>query len=124
MLTLFSCRQSETIQAAPPADLLSRKQMSSILVDLHLSEAMVNATNEVNDSFIQLSVNRNAAIYKKHGVQEENFRTSFEYYKLQPMEIDSIYTDIIQQLIDIQVKQSSGSFNRNSFKHDTLSQNR
>lgn len=98
--------------------------MSSILVDLHMSEAMINATNELNDSFVQLSVNRNAAIFKKHGVKEENFRTSFEYYKLQPKEIDSIYTDIIQQLIDIQVKQSSGSFNRNSFQQDTLRLNR
>lgn len=124
LLLFFGCRQSESIQQEPPQNLLTRSQMANILVDLHLAEAMYNPGNEMNDSMIKISISKHQAIFEKYGVMDTTFRSSFEYYKLQPKEIDSIYTDVIQRLIDLQVQSLSGNKIPASVQADSISQNR
>jgi len=111
ILSCFSCNQIEPVKVKTPQELLNHDKMATILTDMHLTEAIAS----VNDSLSHLPLNRYAPIFKKHGITEQTFKESFNYYKLRPVEIDSIYADVIQRL-SLMEAEENGNKNKSLFK--------
>lgn len=91
-----ACERSEESLIQPPAGLLSKAQMTSLLIDLHLAEAKMSYTNVRNaDSLEVLYRNYEYAIYEEHGVTDSTYLRSYEYYLDHMKEMEEIYTAVV-----------------------------
>lgn len=96
ILLIFGCAPSVP---KPPADALNREQMSDILAEMHLADAVASATRAGNnDSINQTAVNYREWIYKKYNTNNEQFNLSFNFYKEHPVLMDSLYAEVITKL--------------------------
>ncbi len=100
----LACEHEKPVVVKPPQNLLSHKVVSAILADMHLTEAMLSQNSLTTDSLNRSAMGQYALIYKRHGVSEQDFKASFQYYRLQPVEIDSIYSDVITRLSEQESK--------------------
>jgi hypothetical protein len=87
-----------------PSGTLSEKQMTDILVDIHLSEASLSV---LNDSIARLNNTtqlriRFADIFAKHNIDPDDFNTSLTYYLGHIEELDKIYVEVINRLTELE----------------------
>lgn len=98
---LTSC---ESILSSKPAGTLSTKQMIDVLVDIHLTEAMLNVANDptvrLNDT-AQLR-SRFAQVFTKHNVDPDDFNASLTYNLEHIDELDQIYVEVINRLTELE----------------------
>ena len=82
-----------------PQDILSENSFIGLLKDIHLAEAkfelhktkgMKNAKNELAHSY--------STIFKTHGVTENDFDKTIDYYAQHPEQLEKIYTHVLEQL--------------------------
>jgi hypothetical protein len=87
-----------------PSGTLSEKQMTDILVDIHLSEASLSVLNDsiarLNDT-TQLRI-RFAQIFAKNNIDPDDFNTSLTYYLGHIEELDKIYVKVINRLTELE----------------------
>jgi hypothetical protein len=96
LLSLFACSPQQT---EAPSHLLNQSQMSDIIADMHLADAIASANKLGNmDSLNQESSNLNAFILNKYQVTKEQFDESFAFYKKDPLLMDSVYAEVITKL--------------------------
>lgn len=90
-----------------PAGLLSKSQMTDILVDMHLTEATIRAANDsisrLNDT-TDLQI-RFAEVFRKHDITPGEFNLSLDYYLEQIDELDKIYSEVISRLVLVEAIQ-------------------
>jgi hypothetical protein len=83
---------------------LSEKQMTDILVDIHLSEASLSVLNDsiarLNDT-TQLRI-RFARIFTKNNIDPDDFNTSLTYYLGHIEELNKIYVEVINRLTELE----------------------
>lgn len=100
-LLVASCN---SILNPSPSGTLSEKQMTDILVDIHLSEATLSVLNDsvarLNDT-TQLRI-RFAYIFVKNNVDPDDFNTSLTYYLGHIEELDKIYVEVINRLTELE----------------------
>lgn len=93
---LFSCSNYEE---EIPKNILSENKLVSILKEIHLAEAtfelhkingMGQAKNELANSYQN--------IYTEYAISEEDFKTTLEYYSLNPEKLEKIYGKILEDL--------------------------
>ena len=118
---LFACNQVQPITEKKPKNLLNREQMANILTDLHVIEAIEGNENKIGDTATKVTVNSYKAVYAKYHVDEQTFKKSFAYYKLQPVEIDSIYADVIEKLNAMEASYDASNFRSNLLNKDSIS---
>jgi hypothetical protein len=104
ILCLMACAKPETHEVAKPANLLSASKMTGILTEMHLANAYMAAQPIAQDTMHRMELAYYKAIYKKYGVSEEDFKASFTYYKYVPVEMDSIYAYVIENLAKMETK--------------------
>jgi len=81
-----------------PADLLTQSQMSSIIAEMHIADA-ISASHDLSmDSSRQQAVNYREFIFKKNNTNKEQFEVSLEFYKQNPEQLDSVYAEVITKL--------------------------
>ena len=98
IVTFVRCNYDRTLTEQPP-QLLSKQQMVSFLIDLHLTEAKMNYT-EVRqaDSTEILFRNYERYLMEKHGFTDSVYLESYAYY-LDHMELmDEIYEEVVDSL--------------------------
>lgn len=95
ILLLFACAPKKP---QPPSDALTQTQMSDILADMHLADAIASSKVGNADSSNQTAVNYREFIYKKYNTTHEKFTESFNFYKDNPILMDSIYAEVITKL--------------------------
>ena len=98
IVTLTRCAQDSSL-TEPPTQLLSKQQMVSFLIDLHLAEAKMNYT-EVRqaDSTEILFRNYEKYLMEEHGFTDSVYLESYAYY-LDHMELmDEIYEEVVDSL--------------------------
>jgi len=78
--------------------MLTQEQMSDILADMHLADAIISMKSGSIDSLRQAGVNMREYIYTKHHTNHQQFTESFEFYKHNPVLMDSVYSDVITKL--------------------------
>lgn len=98
VVTLTRCAQDSTL-SEPPPQLLSKQQMVSFLIDLHLTEAKMNYTEvRQSDSTEILFRNYEKYLMNEHGFTDSVYLESYAYY-LDNMELmDEIYEDVVDSL--------------------------
>ncbi len=94
ILLLFACAPEKP---KAPADALTQQQMSDVLADMHLADA-ISSGKMGTDSANQAAVNYREVIYKKHNTNHQQFTESFNFYKEHPILMDSIYAEVITKL--------------------------
>lgn len=95
ILLLFACAPKKP---KPPADVLNEQQMSTILADMHLADAIISTKTGTTDSLRQAGVNFREFIYEKHHTNHKQFTESFDFYKMNPALMDSVYAEVITKL--------------------------
>lgn len=92
MVSIQSCKP--TI----PSKYLSKGEMTDILYDIHVAEAMsINDPNGEKDGDM---ITYREAILKKHGVTPADFDSSMVYYMRHTKLMHDVYTDLADRLTD------------------------
>jgi hypothetical protein len=79
-----------------PETVLTPEQMMPIMVDIHVIEGarngsiMLGDTNGIEDYY--------AKIYEKHGITEDQFKSSFAFYSDNPTVFIPIYEEVLDSL--------------------------
>ena len=79
-----------------PENILTQEQMMSIMVDIHVIEGarngsiMLGDTNGIEDYY--------AKVYEKHGITEDQFKSSFAFYSDNPTVFIPIYEEVLDSL--------------------------
>jgi len=93
---LFACSNSDE---KIPENILSETKFELLLKEIHLVEAtfelhktkgMGKAKNELANSYQN--------IYSEYAISEEDFKTSLEYYSVNPEKLEKIYDKVLEEL--------------------------
>lgn len=91
-----SCEQPEL--AVPPQRLMPKPQMVSVLIQLHLLEARVDAARLATDSARALYLEEQKGLLTKYNVTDSVFKQSYRYYAIHDKDLDEIYGQVIDSL--------------------------
>ena len=98
-LVLGCAPQGEKIVSPTmPDSLITPDDMAKILTEIHLADAITVTQLTTLDTVLALMKSYNKTILLNHGVNDSIFIQNLDYYKLLPVEIDSIYAKIITNL--------------------------
>lgn len=81
-----------------PEDLMSREEMIPVIKDLQIAYAGVDATVGVQSEKEEKYLEMNLLVLEKHQLEKNRFFDSFKWYEAHPVLMDSIYTQVIEQL--------------------------
>lgn len=93
---LFACA---TPEEKIPENILSETKFELLLKEIHLTEAtfelyktkgMGKAKNELANSYQN--------IYSEYAISEEDFKTTLEYYSVNPEKLEKIYDKVLVEL--------------------------
>ncbi|GAB3840114.1 DUF4296 domain-containing protein [Hymenobacter jeollabukensis] len=101
---LSQCDRPE--EQVPPVKLLPREQMVSLLVDMHITEARVEASRLPHDSARVLFREQAKAVYWRHETDEATFRENMRYYATHGKDLEEIYATVVDS---IQARQNGGT---------------
>ena len=101
LLTTTQC--AKTDEPVPPANLLPREQMISVLVDLHITEARVETSRLAPDSARVLFREVSKELYARHQTDEKTFRQSLSYYAIHGKDLEEIYGSVVDSIAVRQV---------------------
>lgn len=104
ILLIQACDEDGSIFSSLPDGVLSKKEMISIMVDIHLEEASLRAENRqlIKDEMRNYSRTEYLKVFASHNVRPEDFRKSLDYYLLNVDDLDDIYTGVINRLTEMQ----------------------
>jgi hypothetical protein len=88
ILSFSSC--ATKVENPPPPDLIDKKEMTNIIIDLSISEAAL--TGEPLASFNDTL--RKVNVLKEHNITKEHFLSSFKYYTENPAVLKEIYDSV------------------------------
>jgi hypothetical protein len=95
---ILSCKNDSLNTVSKPKNLLTKNQMAEIIVDMHIAEAGLNASNLSLDSLKSMSAGYDSFIFDKYQIKEDDFEKSYDYYLCVPYELDSVYQNVIELL--------------------------
>lgn len=81
-----------------PNDVLSKAQLSALLVDIYVSEARVDAIPGLKDSTIRYFLPREQKLLKEKGISDSVLRKTYAYYLQHPKELELVYDAVIDTL--------------------------
>jgi hypothetical protein len=105
ILLLGACRKGEVMKQLP-SNLLNKGQMTSLLVDIHLTEASLklNQTGILPKDINLYYSSSYAPIFKKHKSTPKQFEESLKWYSNHIDQLDEIYTEVITRLSKLQAQ--------------------
>lgn len=95
-LALLGCQDQKPEK---PENLIPESKMVSILADIHTAEAQVESTIAYPDTALMVFSNLQKDIWKKHGITEEQFRVTYDFYVSHVPEMDKLYEIITDTLM-------------------------
>lgn len=90
-----------------PEPFFERKTMADILTDISIAEAGVNQAVVYKDSFDAPLKTYHDFIYKKYNTNQKEFTDNYTYYTQNPILLDSIYNDVLNNLTELRIKKST-----------------
>lgn len=96
LLTLVSCHSKSGAPA--PDNLISKDSMISVMVDIHIADAVGDqryGTDKPNRDFTNAVY---ARIYQNHHITADQYKTSFAYYEAHPADMNKMYEQVITEL--------------------------
>lgn len=103
LLLLFFLSCSHQQQEEKSKRFLPKDKMIHVLLDIHLSDAMMvhDGTMKSEEQMKKVSVEYEK-IFNKHEVTSQEFYSTFNYYLNHPAEMDSVYKDLVEVAIQKQ----------------------
>lgn len=95
VLVSFFLLACEEANIPKPKNLVSKKEMTSLMSDLYLHQTMMQNGYENQD--LKSYAQNGLAVLKKHQVSLEDFEASYEYYNSDP----TIYKGILKDAKDL-----------------------
>lgn len=98
LLAAASCGRPE--QVLPPPNLLSKEELTSLLIEFHLLEARVESSRLPPDSARALFNSQHRAVLARRHLApaDSTFERSYRYYAVHGKDLDEIYAAIIDSL--------------------------
>lgn len=95
LILVAGCKQK---YPSVPSDVIPVTKMESILVDMHVADAVaeVKTLGDVNEK--KLSQQYYQQIFKNHGVTKEEFLKSYSFYENNPILLNKIYDDVLGEM--------------------------
>lgn len=81
-----------------PHDILSRRQMQAVLIDLHKTEAVMQVSGYSTFAYADVESKAYYITLQKHNLTQAQFDSSLVWYTKHPQLFDKIYPKIITQL--------------------------
>lgn len=72
--------------------------MAGIMADMHIADAGLMVRTMNADSIKRMNAGYYNFILNKHQISKDNFEESFDYYLSIPMEMDTIYNFVVEEL--------------------------
>ena len=94
ILTVVSCREEETL----PEGYMSKEEMASFLIDLHVGQSTIQTARATRDSAAFLFKVFERHILEKHGTDDSTFYKSFSWYLDHPDDMYEIYTVVVDTI--------------------------
>ena len=82
----------------PPEGIMSKQQMVSFLIDLHLMEAKMNAARIPRDSIKTFFPAIEEALFEKHNITDSVYYRSYQYYLNDMFDMEEIYSAVVDSL--------------------------
>ncbi|MFT6998252.1 MAG: hypothetical protein ACJAQ4_002013 [Cryomorphaceae bacterium] len=104
LLLLASC--DEPVVEIAPEGLLDKDVFTTVMVDVQLVEGMkVHKLGPMREKSPDMEA-MYANIFAGHGIDQEEFEATYDYYKARPDEMELIYEQVLDSLskLDVQVK--------------------
>ncbi|MFZ4741697.1 MAG: DUF4296 domain-containing protein [Bacteroidales bacterium] len=101
-ILLLACNNKKTV--APPnySKILNHNQMTNVLVDLYLIEAILINNMQESSNLKESTTNYYSSLFKKHQINRQQLINSMEYYCFNTKELSQIYNDVINRLAAMQ----------------------
>lgn len=93
VLVLSCTNSNEQAKKQVPED-----KMVSILSDIHVLEAKLEGDNMPQDSLASYLKYYYSSIFEEHGVEEEKFKATLDYYEHHPTKMDELYEKVVGEL--------------------------
>jgi len=93
---LFACT---TPEEKIPENILSETKFELLLKEIHLVEATfeLHKTKGIGKAKNELA-NSYQNIYSEYAISEEDFKTTLEYYSVNPEKLEKIYDKVLEEL--------------------------
>lgn len=106
---LMGCARPEDV--ARPAQLLPKEKMVSLLVQLHILEAQVEASHLSADSARALFQSQKREILRQNNLLEADsaLQHSYRYYAINRKDMDEIYAAVTDSLAHRETKMQGGT---------------
>jgi hypothetical protein len=92
-----------------PADILSRDQMVKALAEIYINEQKINKLSLDTDSSQIVFKKMKDRIFADLGIQDSIMKKSYAYYTDRPLELEQIYTALVDTL---NLYEQRGNLNR------------
>ena len=98
ILLAAACERPEA--PVPPANLLSKEQVTSVLIAVHLLEARVEASHLGGDSARALFLSEERGILQRNRISadDSSFQRSYRYYAVHDKDMEDIYKVVLDSL--------------------------
>jgi hypothetical protein len=94
----FSCSRKEI---ELPQDVFRQKEMTAILTDIHIAQAAVGNTINIDSSYYTMNDYLNN-ILKDHKASREKFMNSLKFYSNHPEMLQEVYDSVLTSLSKIE----------------------
>jgi hypothetical protein len=81
-----------------PEGILTHDQMVAVMSELYVSEQKISTLGIKRDSLAQIFAFMKDRIFAKTGVTDSVFKKSLNYYMDRPLELELIYTSLVDSL--------------------------
>ena len=84
-----------------PEGILPKKELVSILKEVHLAEANFELLKTNSKEVAQITLlNNYQEIYRKYNIDENEFQQTLEYYANHPEKLEGIYSKVLQDITE------------------------
>ncbi len=98
IIILFALCGCNHLKDAKPADLISQEQMTEILVDIHVADAIIDQKYGSQIANASLNNALYTRIFQNYHVTMSQYKSSYEYYERHPVLMDKMYVQVITEL--------------------------
>ena len=82
----------------PPEGIMSKAQMVSYLIDMHIEEAKISTLRIPEDTVKKFYGKIQQELFRKHGVSDSIYFKSLSYYLYDVKSMDDIYAAVVDSL--------------------------
>lgn len=93
-ILLTSCKDKNL-----PNDLIEEQKMIQIMSELHTIDGYISSLS-FSDSTRTNGINFYNTVYKNNRVTKAQYERSLKYYSMDPVKLDSMYSDVVKILTD------------------------